>query len=122
LLAHYFIDDDDENASPVEGISHSALRALMNHEWRGNVGTLRIVITQAKALATAEGRKVISLSDLPEIMTRDLTASPQVQKEKPSDCFPTLEEIEKSHILSAWRRPITTSRLPPNSSASPGRR
>lgn len=103
LLAHYFIDDD-ETASPVEGISHSAMRALMNHEWRGNVGTLRIVITQAKALATAEGRKVISLSDLPEIMTRDLPVSPQVQKEKPSDCFPTLEEIEKSHILAAMAR------------------
>jgi DNA-binding NtrC family response regulator len=103
LLAHYFIDDK-ETVSPVEGISHSAMRALMNHEWRGNVGTLRIVVTQAKVLAMAEGRKVISLSDLPEIMTRDVQGNPAAAKETASDCFPTLEETEKIQILAAITR------------------
>ena len=63
LLVHHFLDKyTHEMNKKVPGISNAAMRALLAHEWRGNVRELENVIERAVILA--EGREV-DLQDLP---------------------------------------------------------
>ncbi len=63
LLAHHFIDKyATEMSRKVAGITNAAMRALLSHEWRGNVRELENVIE--RAVIFAEGRE-IDVGDLP---------------------------------------------------------
>jgi DNA-binding NtrC family response regulator len=57
LLAQHFLDKYTRKMNKnVTGISNAAMRAMLNHEWRGNVRELENVIE--RAVIFAEGRDV----------------------------------------------------------------
>lgn len=64
LLADFFINRyRDEMNKPIKGVDASALRALMNHDWRGEVRELENVIERAVLFAQEE---FIAMNDLPD--------------------------------------------------------
>lgn len=64
LLVDFFINRyRDEMNKPIKGVDASALRALMNHDWRGEVRELENVIERAVLFAQEE---LITMNDLPD--------------------------------------------------------
>ncbi|HEY7752174.1 MAG TPA: sigma-54 dependent transcriptional regulator, partial [Ignavibacteriaceae bacterium] len=64
LLADHFVDKYRKQMNrPVKGISAEALRALMNHEWKGEIRELENVIERAMIFCKEE---FITIKDLPE--------------------------------------------------------
>ena len=94
-LVHHFMEKyTRELDKHVKGITNGAMRALLNHEWRGNVRELENVIE--RAMIFAEGRN-ISVEDLPfetAGMTDDVT----------EDLKEALAQFERQHILYSLRR------------------
>ncbi len=109
LLVFHFLELYKEKTGRfVSGISKEALRALVNHEWTGNVRELENAIERAVIIAS--GRQ-IELEDLPEaISQRAFESSAQARQERAKAAsegrsinleieFPaTMEEIEKNAI------------------------
>lgn len=64
LLVNYFLEVcNQENNRNVQGIDESAMRAIMEYPWYGNVRELRNVIERAVILC---GSHTITLNDLPD--------------------------------------------------------
>jgi len=78
----------------VHGITNGAMRALLNHDWRGNVRELENVIE--RAVIFAEDRQV-GLEDLP-------FASPGLSDDVSEDLKEALQQFERQHILHALKR------------------
>ncbi len=109
LLVFHFLELYKEKTGRfVSGISKEALRALVNHEWSGNVRELENAIERAVIIAS--GRQ-IELDDLPEAISRHAFESfAQARQERAKAAsegrsinleveFPaTMEEIEKNAI------------------------
>jgi DNA-binding NtrC family response regulator len=92
---------------PVEGLTGPATRALLGHEWPGNVPELESVIERAVVLA--EGRE-IGVGDLP---FSGPIGGPEADGE---DLREAMSQYERQHILGALRRhrydkPETARRL-----------
>ena len=88
LLAEHFLDlARTRYPSPAERFSPEALRALQERPWKGNCRELRNVVERAVLVARG-----------PVIQPEDL--GPQAA-EGSAVPFPTLEELEKGHILRA---------------------
>ncbi len=95
LLAHHFLDKyTREMNRRLLGISNAAMRALLNHEWRGNVRELENVIE--RAVIFAEGRE-IDVQDLP-------FAAPESTGEIGEDLKEALGQFERQHIIYSLRR------------------
>jgi DNA-binding NtrC family response regulator len=95
LLAHHFLDKyTHEMNKKVPGITNGAMRALLNHEWRGNVRELENVIE--RAVIFADGRE-IAVEDLPF----DAGAQDQGNEE---DLKNALTQFERQHIIYSLRR------------------
>jgi two-component system response regulator PilR (NtrC family) len=63
LLADFFLDKYRKQMNKqIKGISNDAMRALMNHEWKGEVRELENIIERAVIFCKEE---LISLRDLP---------------------------------------------------------
>ncbi len=63
LLADFFLDKYRKQMNKqIKGISNDAMRALMNHEWKGEVRELENIIERAVIFCKEE---LISLKDLP---------------------------------------------------------
>ena len=58
--------------NPGIRISRTALAALVQHQWRGNIRELESIIKRVVILCTSEGRNLIRLGDLPEDISRGL--------------------------------------------------
>ncbi len=75
ILADHFLNyyRHQMNKS-IKGFDYSAVRALINHEWRGEVRELENVIERAVIFAESE---YITVNDLPEIIKaqRDISSS-----------------------------------------------
>lgn len=67
VLAKSFIDNEADEML----ISVSALRALNEYSWKGNVRELESVIKRAIIFAKSENRKMLQLSDLPEEIVKE---------------------------------------------------
>ncbi len=66
ILADHFLDKyRKEMSKNIKGFDHSAIRALMNHEWKGEVRELENVVERAVIFAGAD---YISVDDLPEVI------------------------------------------------------
>ncbi|HVT88689.1 MAG TPA: sigma-54 dependent transcriptional regulator [Tepidisphaeraceae bacterium] len=95
LLVHHFLDKYTRQMNKrVPGLTNGALRALLNHEWRGNVRELENVIE--RAVIFAEGRE-IGVEDMPfntEGITDDVG----------EDLKEALGQFERQHILYSLRR------------------
>ncbi|MFO0829381.1 MAG: sigma-54 dependent transcriptional regulator [Phycisphaerales bacterium] len=95
LLAHHFLDKySREMNKKLLGISGPAMRALLNHEWRGNVRELENVIE--RAVIFAEGREV-DVQDLPFTAVAD-------PMESGEDLKKALAQFERQHIIYSLRR------------------
>jgi DNA-binding NtrC family response regulator len=96
LLAHHFLDKyTREMNKSVPGITNAAMRALLGHEWRGNVRELENVIE--RAVIFAEGRE-IDLQDLP------FQASAAAGADDGEDLKQALAQFERQHIIYSLRR------------------
>jgi two-component system response regulator PilR (NtrC family) len=95
LLVHHFLDKYTRQMNKhVPGLTNGAMRALLNHEWRGNVRELENVIE--RAVIFAEGRQ-IGVEDMPfttEGITDDVS----------EDLKEALSQFERQHILYSLRR------------------
>ncbi|HVT80862.1 MAG TPA: sigma-54 dependent transcriptional regulator [Phycisphaerae bacterium] len=94
-LVHHFMDKYMHILEKkVAGITNGAMRALLSHDWRGNVRELENVIE--RAVIFAEDRQ-IGVEDLPfaaEGLTDDVS----------EDLKEALQQFERQHILFALRR------------------
>jgi two-component system response regulator PilR (NtrC family) len=98
LLAHHFLDKYSRDMGrKLVGISNAAMRALLSHEWRGNVRELENVIE--RAVIFAEGRE-IDAADLPFAAPPEAPDSPAASE----DLKAALARFERQHILYALRR------------------
>jgi DNA-binding NtrC family response regulator len=78
----------------VRGITNGAMRALLSHEWRGNVRELENVIE--RAVIFAEGRE-IGVEDLP-------FSAECLDDEVGEDLKEALRQFERQHIIYCLRR------------------
>lgn len=95
LLAQHFLEKYTAKTSHrVNGISNAAMRAMLNHEWRGNVRELENVIE--RAVIFAENRN-IELDDLP------FQGSVE-EVDTGEDLKQALMQFERQHIISSLKR------------------
>lgn len=95
LLVHHFLQKYmQEMGRNVLGITNGAMRALLNHPWRGNVRELENVIE--RAVIFSEGRH-IGVEDLP-------FDTGGVTDDASEDLKEALAQFERQHILYALRR------------------
>jgi transcriptional regulator with PAS, ATPase and Fis domain len=95
LLVHHFLSKYSEGMNKrVNGITNSAMRALLNHEWHGNVRELENVIE--RAVIFADDRPV-SVEDLP-------FAGPEMTDDVSEDLKEALRQFERQHIIHCLRR------------------
>ncbi|MCG3180764.1 MAG: Regulatory protein AtoC [Phycisphaerae bacterium] len=94
LVQHFLEKYTSELNKQVAGITNGAMRALLNHDWRGNVRELENVIE--RAVIFADGRQV-GVEDLP-FATDDMT------DEVGEDLKEALRQFERQHIIQALRR------------------
>ncbi len=95
LLVHHFLDKyTREMNKSVLGVTNAAMRALLGHEWRGNVRELENVIERAVIFAEA---REIGAEDLP-FQTGDTSSDDS------EDLRQALSQFERQHIIYALRR------------------
>lgn len=95
LLAHHFLDKyTREMNKKVPGITNAAMRALLGHQWRGNVRELENVIE--RAVIFAEGREV-DIQDLPFVA---VDSGPDMGE----DLKEAITQFERQHIIYSLRR------------------
>lgn len=95
LLVHHFLDRyTTQMNKQVQGITNGAMRAMLSHEWRGNVRELENVIE--RAVIFAEDRE-IGVEDLP-------FAAQFRDDEVGEDLKEALRQFERQHIIYSLRR------------------
>jgi len=95
LLVHHFLDKyTKEMNKNVLGVTNAAMRAMLSHEWHGNVRELENVIE--RAVIFAEDRK-IEAADLP-------FATDAVNNEDGEDLKEAITQFERQHIIYSLRR------------------
>jgi DNA-binding NtrC family response regulator len=95
LLVQHFLDKyTKEMNKRVDGLTNGAMRALLNHTWRGNVRELENVIE--RAVIFAEGRP-IGVEDLP-------FATEGITDDVGEDLKEALRQFERQHIIYSLRR------------------
>jgi len=94
LLVHHFLDKYNRQMNKrVTGISNSAMQALLQHEWRGNVRELENVIERAVIFAESEQ---IAVQHLP-------FAADESAEDVGDTLHEALRQFERQHILSCLR-------------------
>ena len=95
ILVEHFLDEiAQETQAPRKRVSPDLMGLLMAHDWPGNVRELRNEVARMAALADAE-----------ELLTE--TFGHRAARSAGAACergFPTLRELEQSHIIEALRR------------------
>jgi len=95
LLVQHFLDKyTTQMNKKVAGITNGAMRALLNHPWRGNVRELENVIE--RAVIFSEGRQ-IGVEDLP-------FATEGITDDTGEDLKEALAQFERQHIIYSLRR------------------
>ncbi len=95
LLVHHFLARySAEMNREVRGISNGAMRALLDHEWRGNIRELKNIIE--RAVIFADGRE-IRVEDLP-------FGGERSDDDFGEDLKESLRQFERQHILHSLRR------------------
>ena len=91
LLVDWFLAKHTRRKKTISG---SALEALEEYEWPGNVRQLENAIIRAHALAPGD---VVRIDDLPGEISRRGSAGRGNSK------FPTLDELNRQHLIRALR-------------------
>lgn len=90
LIKHFASIAARNQNAPEKSISHDALEALSRYSWPGNVRELEHVIERATILSDED----IGIEDLPAKIRSEY------QTDAPSGEVPTLEEVERRHIMA----------------------
>ena len=102
LLAKHFIALMNERFGSSKRIGEEALRTLRHHTWPGNVREL--LHTVEGAMVVCEGEEILPEHLPPSVRgTIGGAASVAPYSASGTDKFPTLEELETSHIHQALR-------------------
>jgi len=95
LLVHHFLEKYiREMNKRVTGITNGAMRALLNHNWRGNVRELENVIE--RAVIFSENRQ-IGVEDLP-------FTTEGIADDVSEDLKEAMRQFERQHILFSLRQ------------------
>jgi len=94
LVSHFLEKYAQQMNHRVNGVTNGAMRAMLNHGWRGNVRELENVIERAVIFATD---RPIGVEDMP-FDTGDLT------DEVGEDLKEALRQFERQHVLYSLRR------------------
>jgi two-component system response regulator PilR (NtrC family) len=95
LLVHHFIEKyTKEMGKAPFGVTNGAMRALLSHDWRGNVRELENVIERAVIFADGEQ---IGVDDLP-------FRADEIGDEVGEDLKEALRQFERQHIMYSLRR------------------
>ena len=95
LLVHHFLDKYTRQMNKrVLGITNGALRAMLNHQWRGNVRELENVIE--RAVIFAQDRQ-IGVEDLP-------FATEGISDDVGEELKDAIAQFERQHIVYSLRR------------------
>jgi formate hydrogenlyase transcriptional activator len=93
----------------VEGVSQETMARLMSYPWPGNIRELRNVLERAVVLSSGSTLRLDK--DLVPLVASEIslaTAEIPAQEAQPAapspSELPTLEEVERSHILVALRQ------------------
>jgi DNA-binding NtrC family response regulator len=98
LLVEGFLQDlNREHGRRVTGITRGVLDRLMRHPWPGNVRELKH--TLEGMVVSAEGRRPLDVSDLPEVLRDVSTPEPALTV----SVGMTVEEVEKRLIAATLR-------------------
>ena len=91
LVNNFILKYDKEFNKNFKGVDNAAMRALLNHEWQGNVRELENVIERAIVLGEGE---LISLQDLPPNLTGEYKTS-----QSNGDLKEAMKIYEREHII-----------------------
>lgn len=95
LLVHHFLDLYTRKMNRrIAGLTNGAMRALLNHNWRGNVRELENVIERAVIFAD---NRPISVEDLP-------FATGAMTDDVGEDLKEAIAQFERQHIIYSLRR------------------
>src|SRR5580658_7784444 len=107
LVAFYVSRFSKRLGKRIDGVSRESMEKLMNYPWPGNIRELQNVIERAVILSTDPTLKLdrdlmpVATSAKP-IATPETDVPKQRQADlKPSTLLPTLEEVDRNHILTA---------------------
>lgn len=93
LLVKYFVTKiAQEQNAPEKSFAKSALNALINHNWQGNIRELQNAVERAFILSGDE----IDLESLPPKVRNTQTG---FEMRDPDGLRPTLEEVERRYVL-----------------------
>ena len=76
LTGHFLVREGGELR-----VSKNAMEALTSHQWRGNIRELESAIKRGALLAKADNRKMVSIKDLPEDISRSLQVNIPVEEQ-----------------------------------------
>ena len=92
LLTRYFIEKLSKRMGKrIDGLNQAALGQLLNYHWPGNVRELTNILERAMILC-----------DGGVLQPHHISLSPSIQFDERD--FPTLEEVERSHIVKALKK------------------
>jgi len=95
LVDHFILRYNRETNKNIRGISSRALEALIGYDFPGNIRELENIIERAVVLEDGE---LIQPEQLPNPLRSGV---PLAVEAGGSDGFPTLEDMERSHIIRA---------------------
>jgi DNA-binding NtrC family response regulator len=100
LVKHFLAKYAKEMSRRVLGVDQAAMRAILDHDWRGNVRELENVIE--RAVIFAEGREV-GVDDLP-FAPPPIASNDGVPAGDGEELRLALESFERQHISTSLRR------------------
>ena len=109
LCEHFIAHFNEMQGKNVQGLDNDALRALLEHDYPGNVRELENIIEHAFVLCSSG---LISAEHLPD----SITVTVAVVKNRKDDFNGTFKELERTAIVhalkkNAWNRLATAEQL-----------
>jgi two-component system response regulator PilR (NtrC family) len=105
LAAHFARKFAQKHGKPIERIDGEAMRALLAHDFPGNVRELENILERATIMET---KNVISIGSLPPNVTKIVTTGGltgnEIQESFPGDGVfldQEMDRVEKNHLLKA---------------------
>ncbi|MBI3811323.1 MAG: sigma-54-dependent Fis family transcriptional regulator [Nitrospirae bacterium] len=100
LVRHFMLIYNQKTGKRIKGLSHEAMRRLLEYSWPGNVRQLESCIERAVLLCDGE---LIGLDDLPPEIGRMPSPMTGIGLELPAEGI-SLEELERELIFKAMEQ------------------
>ncbi|HLL75204.1 MAG TPA: sigma-54 dependent transcriptional regulator [Pyrinomonadaceae bacterium] len=99
LVSHFLTLFRERFNRPALSLSEEAERRLTTHDWPGNIRELKNTLERAAALSTSDTLEADQVLPESAAQMRNDAASSDASNPTPQAHPPTLEEIERQHIL-----------------------